>query len=182
MRTPFSSADRLPRLAGMLSLILAAALAGCASKTPVIGQPARPDAAPTASESAGTQRTGPTGARRFLGIFAPYRVDVQQGNFVSREMVDQLKEAMQRPDGVTREQVRFVLGTPLLTDIFHANRWDYAFRLQKRSGEVISSRITAFFDGNRLARIEDGGLPTEQEYLALIAGAAPGAASKDESK
>lgn len=93
-------------------------------------------------------------------------------------MVAQLNEGMQRPEGVTREQVRFVLGTPLLTDIFHADRWDYVFRLQKRSGEVISSRVTVFFKDNRLARIDSGELPTEQEYLAFIAGDAPAASSK----
>jgi outer membrane protein assembly factor BamE len=84
---------------------------------------------------------------------------------------------MQRPEGVTREQVRFVLGTPLLTDIFHADRWDYVFRLQKKSGAVISSRVTVIFEGNRVARIDSGELPTEQEYLAFIAGDTPTAAS-----
>lgn len=93
-------------------------------------------------------------------------------------MVEQLKEGMQRPEGVTREQVRFVLGTPLLTSVFHDNRWDYVFRLQKRSGEVISSRVTVFFDNNRLARIDGGNLPTEQEYLALIEDTTSGSASK----
>jgi outer membrane protein assembly factor BamE len=114
--------------------------------------------------------------QRFLGIFTPYRIDVQQGNFVSREMVNQLKEGMQRKETITPEQVRFVLGTPLLTDIFHANRWDYVFRLKKGSGEVISSRVTAYFKDNRLVGIDSGVLPTEQEYLAFIAGAAPGSA------
>ncbi|WP_338016831.1 outer membrane protein assembly factor BamE [Noviherbaspirillum saxi] len=111
--------------------------------------------------------------QRFLGVFSPYRVDIQQGNFVSREMVAQLKEGMQRPEGVTREQVRFVLGTPLLTDIFHADRWDYVFRLKKRTGEVLSSRVSVFFKDNRLASIDGGTLPTEQEYLAFIAGSKP---------
>lgn len=172
-------------MAASLCLALLMGLTGCASKNPLMDEPAAAagqtaDAkAPAAqSQGAGAQRTGPTGLRRFLGIFAPYRVDVQQGNFVSREMVEQLREGMQRPEGVTREQVRFVLGTPLLTDVFHANRWDYVFRLQKRNGEVISSRVTVFFDNNRLARIEGGDLPTEQEYLALIEGSVPGSASK----
>lgn len=139
---------------------------------------AEANASASQAGTSGVQTTGPTGFRRFLGIFAPYRVDVQQGNFISREMVAQLNEGMQRPEGVTREQVRFVLGTPLLTDIFHADRWDYVFRLQKRSGEVISSRVTVFFKDNRLARIDSGELPTEQEYLAFIAGDAPAASSK----
>lgn len=185
MRMPFSCSDRTPAMAASLCLALLMGLTGCASKNPLMDEPAAAagqtaDAKASAAQSqgAGAQRTGPTGLRRFLGIFAPYRVDVQQGNFVSREMVEQLREGMERPEGVTREQVRFVLGTPLLTDVFHANRWDYVFRLQKRNGEVISSRVTVFFDNNRLARIEGGDLPTEQEYLALIEGSVPGSASK----
>jgi outer membrane protein assembly factor BamE len=192
MQMSFSRSDRSSALAGVFCLVLAACIAGCASKNPLMDDaPAAgnasvsgPAAAPTRTveaktpiapaQNSGTRVTEPTRMQRFLGIFTPYRVDVQQGNFIAREMVDQLKEGMQRPEGVTREQVRFVLGTPLLTDVFHADRWDYLFRLQKRSGEVISSRVTVFFDNNRLARIDGGVLPTEQEYLAFIAGSAPG--------
>ena len=105
--------------------------------------------------------------RRFLGIFSPYRPDIQQGNFVSREMISQLKP------GMTPDQVRFVLGTPLLSDIFHAGRWDYPFRLVKGNGEVIESRVTVYFEDQRLARIAGGDLPTEEEYLALIEDAPP---------
>lgn len=171
-----------------------ACLSGCASKNPLIDEPAAAPVASTARQqndattpanaaapaasipaastsNTGVQATGPTGVRRFLGVFAPYRVDVQQGNFISQEMVNQLKE------GMTREQVIFVLGTPLLTDVFHANRWDYVFRLQKRSGAVISSRVTVFFDNNRLSRVDGGALPTEQEYLTFIADGAPGASA-----
>jgi outer membrane protein assembly factor BamE len=75
-------------------------------------------------------------------IVTEYRIDVQQGNVLTQEMVSQL-----RP-GLTRDQVRFVLGTPLLVDMFHADRWDYVYRLQKgRTGEVELRRFTAFFDG-----------------------------------
>jgi outer membrane protein assembly factor BamE len=194
MRMPLSS-DRTSALAGMLCLSLVC-LAGCASRNPLMDDapvassasaskpaepaqasaPAQPVQAKASAALTGTQVTGPTGLQRFLGVFSPYRVDVQQGNFVSREMVEQLREGMQRPEGVNREQVRFVLGTPLLTDIFHADRWDYVFRLQKKTGEVISSRVSVFFDNNRLSRIDGGSLPTEQEYLAFIAGSVPGAA------
>lgn len=173
-----------------LSVTLVVGLTGCASKNPLMedAQPVRADAQPSVMREQGlhtsnaladatatdTPMTRPTGMQRFLGIVKPYKIDVQQGNFISREMVTQLKEGMQRDHGVTREQVRFVLGTPLLTDILHADRWDYMFRLQKRTGEVISSRVTVFFNGNRLTRIESGMLPTEQEYLAFIADSVPG--------
>jgi outer membrane protein assembly factor BamE len=174
---------RTPALGGALCLVLAASLAGCASKNPLMEESGASNsksspASATQPQTAGVQTTGPTGVRRFLGIFAPYRIDVQQGNFVSREMVSQLNEGMQRPEGVTRDQARFVLGTPLLTDMFHADRWDYVFRLQRKSGEVLSSRVTVFFKDDRLERIQSGELPTEQEYLAFIAGAAPGASSQ----
>ena len=63
--------------------------------------------------------------------FNPYKIDVQQGNVLTQEMVAQLKP------GQTREQVRFILGTPLLTDIFHQQRWEYVYSYRKgRTGEV----------------------------------------------
>ena len=164
MRLPSFSIDRSAFAA---ALCLAAILSGCASKNPLIDEPAAGQAA------AGAVTTSkPSAVQRFMGFLTPYRIDIQQGNFVSREMVAQLKESMQRKEGVTREQVRFVLGTPLLTDVFHADRWDYVFRLKKSSGEVIASRVTVFFKDNRLVNIEGDTLPTEQEYLALIAGTA----------
>lgn len=185
MRTSLSFTACRPALAGALCLA-AAFLAGCASKNPLIDEPAAtaPSAAAPAEApmTSGVTTTGPTGVQRFLGVLSPYRIDIQQGNFISREMVAQLKESMQRKERVTPEQVRFVLGTPLLTDVFHANRWDYIFSLKKRSGEVISSRVTVYFKDNRLVNIEGGTLPTEQEYLAFIAGSAPGIPSPGAGK
>ena len=84
----------------------------------------------------------------------------------------QLKDGMKRKEGMTREQVRFILGTPLLTDPFHGDRWDYAFRMQKGNGDVISSRVTIFFKGNLLDHFDGSVLPTEKEYLSMIAGEA----------
>jgi outer membrane protein assembly factor BamE len=82
-------------------------------------------------------------------IVTEYRIDVQQGNVLSQEMVAQL-----RP-GLTRDQVRFILGTPLLADVFHGDRWDYLFRLEEgKSGAVTARRLSVFFDREgRLARI-----------------------------
>lgn len=77
----------------------------------------------------------------------PYRVDVRQGNFVSQEMVGQLKP------GMTREQVRFILGTPLVADLFHADRWDYVYRFQPGRGEVQQRRLAVFFEQGKLARV-----------------------------
>lgn len=82
------------------------------------------------------------------GWLAPYRIDIQQGNFVSQEMVGQLKR------GMTREQVRFVLGTPLVTDIFHADRWDYVYYLDQPGKPRVGRRLAVFFEDDRLARLE----------------------------
>lgn len=76
-------------------------------------------------------------------IVTEYRIDVQQGNVLTQEMVSQL-----RP-GLTQDQVRFILGTPMLVDMFHADRWDYVYRLQKgRTNEVETRRFTVFFDAS----------------------------------
>lgn len=121
-------------------------------------------AAPTSTTGVQTKRE-----KRFLGIFRPYRPDIQQGNFVSQEMVAQLKE------GMTQDQVIFLLGTPLLNDVFHADRWDYAFRLQKGNGEITTSRVTVFFQDNLVSHFEGGDLPTEKDYLERIANQAKNA-------
>ncbi|MGN6702174.1 MAG: outer membrane protein assembly factor BamE [Burkholderiaceae bacterium] len=149
-------------LCAVLSVV---ALAGCASKNPLIDDPAVTAAEQAkAREAADTSGVQVVKQKRLFGIFTPYRIDIQQGNFVSEEMLAQVR------DGMTRDQVLFALGTPLLTDIFHADRWDYPFRLRKGSGEIITSRVTMFFSGNRLVRHEGGNLPTEADYLALLAG------------
>ncbi len=106
----------------------------------------------------------PEGLRKWISKLTPYKVDVQQGNFVSSEMLSKLKP------GMTKEQVRFVLGTPLLTDMFHANRWDYLFRLQKPNGALTTNRVTVFFKDNLVDRIVNDNLPDEAQYLSNIAG------------
>jgi outer membrane protein assembly factor BamE len=123
------------------------------------------DAGKSASlANAGAQTTESTKLQKFLWIFSPYRPDIQQGNFVSQEMLNQLKV------GQTREQVRFLLGTPLLMDMFHADRWDYPFYLARGNGELTTSRVTVYFKNDVVERFDGGNLPTEREYIARIAG------------
>ncbi|MET3107146.1 outer membrane protein assembly factor BamE [Oxalobacteraceae bacterium GrIS 2.11] len=117
-------------------------------------------------EDLSTKTVVPVGFEKFLGIFTPYRITIQQGNFVSKEMADQVKL------GMTREQVRFLLGTPLVADMFHADRWDYIFRLLKPSGELTTSRVTVYFEKSLVAKMDRGELPNEQEYLTRITNAA----------
>ncbi|MDI3323089.1 outer membrane protein assembly factor BamE [Pontibacterium granulatum] len=76
-----------------------------------------------------------------------YKIDVQQGNVVTQEMVDQL-----RP-GMTRSQVRYVLGTPLLTDTFHANRWDYVYTLQEGKGDYGRQTLMVIFEDDKLVAV-----------------------------
>jgi outer membrane protein assembly factor BamE len=88
-------------------------------------------------------------ARLPMPDFSPYRIEIQQGNFVSQEMVSQLKS------GMSKDQVRFVLGTPLITDSFHADRWDYVFRRQRtNSRELEQRKLTVFFEDGKLKRID----------------------------
>lgn len=87
------------------------------------------------------------GVPRVPGL-TPYRIDIQQGNFVSQEQVAQLKP------GMTREQVRFVLGTPLLVDPFHSDRWDYVYTREASNGKRESRRIAVFFADGKLERVD----------------------------
>ena len=97
-------------------------------------------------------------------IVNEYKIDVQQGNVLTQEMVSQLKP------GLTKDQVRFVLGTPVLADVFHANRWDYVYRLQEGStGAVEERKFTVFFDaGGKLVRVA-GDVTAAQESDAAVA-------------
>ncbi|MYM69780.1 outer membrane protein assembly factor BamE [Pseudoduganella sp. FT55W] len=160
------------------TVCVALALGGCATKT-TLGEKSTEvkDSEPTLDASKGAQTTTITRLQRFMWFFSPYRPDIQQGNFVSEEMLAQLKV------GMTQDQVRFIFGTALLTDPFHGNRWDYAFRLAKGSGEITTSRVIVFFDKDgKVARWEGGNLPTEKEYIARIAGPAPNAKKAAETE
>ena len=112
--------------AGTLALLTAAALPGCKS----IEVPKVP------------------------GV-TPYRMVIQQGNFLSQEMVSQLKP------GMSKEQVRYVLGTPLVTDIFHADRWDYVFYREMPDGKREQRNLSVVFESNKLARVLGDLMPPE---------------------
>lgn len=92
----------------------------------------------------------------------PYRIDVRQGNYIDQAMVAQLKR------GMTREQVRFVLGTPLVVDIFRANRWDYVYRFKPGKGDPEQRVFSVFFVDDKLDHVEGD----------ILAGDAQGAAAE----
>lgn len=91
-----------------------------------------------------------------------YKPEVVQGNFVSREQVQALRA------GMPRQAVRDVLGTPLVTSVFHADRWDYAFTIRRQGAEPQQRRFSVFFQNNVLERIEGDPLPTEAEFAAKL--------------
>lgn len=91
-----------------------------------------------------------------------YKPEVVQGNFVSREQVQALRA------GMPRQAVRDVLGTPLVTSLFHADRWDYAFTIRRQGTEPQQRRFSVFFKGDVLDRVEGDALPTEAEFAAKL--------------
>ena len=101
-------------------------------------------------------------SRGALSAVTPYKVEVVQGNFVSKEQVAALKT------GMSRQQVREILGTSLLTDIFHSNRWDYVFTIRRQGVEPLERRFTVFFNGEQLERWEGGEMPSEEEFVATL--------------
>jgi outer membrane protein assembly factor BamE len=101
---------------------------------------------------------------------APYKIDVQQGNVVTQEMVAKLKP------GMTKSQVRFVLGTPLVTDAFHADRWDYVYQLRKQGKLTEQRRLTVIFEQDLLKRVEgdvQAATPEEMQAMQEIKGEKP---------
>lgn len=88
-----------------------------------------------------------------LPSFTAHKIEINQGNMVTPEMRHKLKL------GMTRLQVQAVLGTPLVNDVFHANRWDYVYRLEKKAKLLEEQRITLYFEGEHLTRIDDDNMP-----------------------
>ena len=102
-------------------------------------------------------------------VFQVYRMDIQQGNYISQEMVSQLKI------GMTKEQVRYVLGTPLVADIFHADRWDYVYYHDRRRGQREARKIAVVFENGKLTRLLGDVVAADAESAAPR-GVAPQAA------
>jgi outer membrane protein assembly factor BamE len=99
---------------------------------------------------------------------SPYRIDVRQGNYVTQDMVAKLKP------GMTRDQVRFALGTPLVADMFHADRWDYVYRFQPGRGEVQLRRLVVYFEEGKLVRV-GGDVVAETEATTTTPAPSPAA-------
>ena len=115
----------------------------------------------TCAAAAGCGNVGGA-TQRFASSLAPYKVEVVQGNFVSREQVEALKP------GMSRQQVRDVLGTPLVTSVFHGDRWDYVFTLKRQGVQALARKLTVYFKGEALERFEGDEMPSEAEFVATL--------------
>ena len=93
----------------------------------------------------------------------PYKADVIQGNFISKEQVEQLRT------GMSRDQVKATLGTPLMASLFHVDRWDYVFTLQRQGVESQSFKYTVFFKNDQLERFSGDTMPSEAEFISKLA-------------
>ena len=101
-------------------------------------------------------------SKNWLEVVSPYRFDRVQGNVVTREQMNALKT------GMPRAVVRDILGTPLLTSVFHSDRWDYVFTFRRQGAESQSRHVTVYFKGDTLDRYEADELPSEAEFVATL--------------
>ncbi len=136
MSQPFTNSRRPLLVVGLVALSIV--LSGCVSKLFTENeQPVQPVATGI------TQRVQQS---KLFGVLPVYRPDTQQGNFISQEQVSQLQV------GMTPAQVRFLLGTPLLNDVFHAERWDYPFLMKRGDGTVTTSHVVVHFKEGRVSQ------------------------------
>lgn len=101
-------------------------------------------------------------SNRVAAIVTPYQVEVVQGNFVSQEQAAALQP------GMTREQVRMILGTPLVSSLFHADRWDYVFTIRRKGIAQEPKHLAVFFKDGVFVRSEGDSLPSEEEFVKNI--------------
>jgi outer membrane protein assembly factor BamE len=107
-------------------------------------------------------------ADRVLGPITPYRIEVVQGNVVTKE------QAAQARPGMNRAQVRDALGSPLIVDPFHADRWDYVFSIRRQGAPTQQHSVVVLFENDVMKSIEaDGELPSERDFVASIDSAKP---------
>ena len=101
-------------------------------------------------------------SNRIASLVTPYKMDMVQGNFVSKEQLAAIKP------GMSRAQVREILGTPLLTSVFHADRWDYVFTFKRQGVASQERKLTIFYKGDALDRIEADPMPSEADFAASL--------------
>jgi outer membrane protein assembly factor BamE len=111
-----------------------------------------------------------------LPSVTPYRIDIQQGNMVTQDMVEKLKP------GMSRAQVRFALGTPLVTDAFHPDRWDYVYLYNKAGTVTDKRRLVVIFKDDKFVRVEGDKMPPPPVTKTGASDAKPAAPAKAGAK
>jgi outer membrane protein assembly factor BamE len=114
---------------------------------------------------AGSSTSAPRSSASFFNPaswLTPYRADVVQGNFISSEQVGLLRA------GMSRNEVRNVMGTPLLASVFHADRWDYVFTLRRQGVPAQAFNYSIFFKGDMLDTFSGDAMPSETEFIAKM--------------
>ncbi len=97
-----------------------------------------------------------------VSVVTPYKMDIVQGNVVTKEQLALIKP------GMPRAQVRDVMGTALLISVFHADRWDYIFALKSQSAKNQQRKVTVYFKGDVVERTEGDDLPSEVEFVSTL--------------
>jgi outer membrane protein assembly factor BamE len=95
-------------------------------------------------------------------VVSPYKLEIVQGNVVTSEALAQVKP------GRSRAEVRDLLGSPLVADPFHAQRWDYVFLLQRQGASVQRRAVVVWFEGDVVKSVDAQEVPTEREFVASI--------------
>lgn len=142
-----SRSTRLSRVLPLASaLLVELALGGCASVRDKISD----------------SFNEPASVKGFIAWIAPYKPDIVQGNVVTTEQISQIKP------GMSRIQVRDILGTPLITDPFHAQRWDYVFTLKRQGFDDQKRAFKVTFDKDAVDKIDAPELPSEDQFVTSI--------------
>ncbi|MEM7081825.1 MAG: outer membrane protein assembly factor BamE [Pseudomonadota bacterium] len=93
-----------------------------------------------------------------LSACGGYKINVLQGNYLDQEKINQVES------GMTRNQVKYLLGTPMIADSFHENRWDYVYQFRiGKTGQVIERKVTIYFEGDTVQRVEQYGQNPDTE-------------------
>ena len=107
-------------------------------------------------------------SHQVASIVTPYKMEIVQGNFISKEQVGALQP------GMTRQQVREILGTPLVVSVFHADRWDYVFTLKRQGVAPQARKLVVIFKGDQLERFEGDEMPSEADFVEALDRRTPG--------
>ena len=104
----------------------------------------------------------PTSIKGFIAFISPYKPDIVQGNVVTTEQITQIKT------GMSRSQVRDILGSPLIADPFHGDRWDYVFTLRRQGFDDQQRSFVVLFEKDQVLKIDAPTLPSEEQFVASI--------------